>query len=108
MGDIVPKLSIVIAAHNGMEELCNCLVALETQRIPPNLVKNIEIIAAGHFSEATIGYVQKCHPTVRLVPSADPVSVPRLRSWGLREATGDIVALLEDHCIPGPDWLHTM
>src|SRR5262249_20784857 len=69
---------------------------------------NIEIIAAGHFSQATLGYVQKSHPAVRLLRATGPVSVPRLRSWGLREATGDIVALLEDHCVPAPDWLHKM
>src|SRR6266480_4592227 len=91
-----------------MEELCNCLAALQTQRIPSNFVESIEIIAAGCLSDATVRYVQKSYPAVRLLLAASPVSVPHLRSWGIREATGDIVALLEDHCVPAPDWLHAM
>jgi hypothetical protein len=34
--------------------------------------------------------------------------VPELRMLGVRHATGDIVAIIEEHCVAPPDWLETI
>src|SRR5258708_30989423 len=100
MPENAPTLSVVIAAHNGLPELTTCLTSLQNQQVPADGALRIEVIVAGCFSEATACYLQQTYTTVRLLRAARPASVPHLRSWGMREATGGIVALLENHCAP--------
>ncbi len=108
MPENASTLSVVIAAHNGLPELTTCLTSLQNQQIPADVALRVEIIVAGCFSEATACYLQQTYTTVRLLRATCPVSVPHLRSWGMQEATGVIVALLEDHCAPAHNWYHTM
>jgi hypothetical protein len=35
-------------------------------------------------------------------------TIPELRGAGMRQATGDIVMLTEDHCVPGPRWVEEL
>src|SRR5262249_18065692 len=108
MPENAPTLSVVIAAHNGLPELTTCLDSLQNQQVPAGVALCVEIIVAGGFSEATACSLQQTYTTVRLLRATRPVSVPHLRSWGMREAAGAIVALLEDHCAPASNWCHTM
>lgn len=108
MPENAPTLSVVIAAHNGLPELTTCLTSLQNQQVSADVALRVEIIVAGCFSEATASYLQQTYAAVRWLRAARPVSVPHLRSWGMREATGAIVALLEDHCAPARNWYHAM
>ncbi len=104
MAEQAQQLSVVIAAHNGRAEVENCLASLQTQELPASSPVAVEIIVAGNFCNETAAQLKQSYPDVRLLRADQAVSVPELRSWGAREAKGDIVALLEDHCAPAPGW----
>lgn len=76
--------------------------------MPSDRIVDIEVIVAGNLSDETAAALNRLYPGVRLLRADKPLPVPQLRSWGIREARGDIVALLEDHCAPGPSWYQTI
>lgn len=105
--EIEPVLSVVIAAHNGKKELVSCLAALKNQFFPDEPVK-YEIIVAGYLHDELKKSISEEYPEVKLLQAVSPLSVPALRSIGIKASKGDIIALLEDHCIPAKDWIQTI
>src|SRR5690606_21212240 len=53
---------------------------------------------------AVADLVRQKYPAVRLIALPPPRTLAELRTAGLDAASGDIVALTEDHCVPSPDW----
>ncbi len=102
------SLSVIIASHNGLKELLLCLSSLQSQQIPANSFQSIEIIVVGNLSDKELIRLKELYPTVRVLPADPQASVPHLRSQGIKEAQGDILALLEDHCIPASDWYRSI
>jgi hypothetical protein len=94
-----PRLSVVVAAWTGGDELRRCLNSLVSQ---VDAARD-EIIVARNFTfdgDATlpVGGTQ----LVDVVLAG--ATVPELRAAGLRRATGTIVAFIEDHCVGAPGW----
>ncbi len=106
--EIWPVLSIIIAAHNGKTELNSCLAALKNQFFPDEPVNKYEIIVVGYLHDARKKSISKKYPEVKILQVATPLSVPALRSIGIKASKGDIIALLEDHCFPANDWIQTI
>lgn len=96
----VPKLSVVVAAWSGKEELRRCLTAVLSQTRPPE----DEIIVARNFALDGGDSLRREFPTVIDLPLARATPVPQLRGAGLAVARGTVVAFLEDHCACGPGW----
>src|SRR5437588_9721913 len=96
-----PASSVVIACTVGRPYLDRCLAALHRQQggIPA------EIIVVDRVGDDVIRFVGHAYPGVRLIAADAARSVPELRALGIRAASGAVVALTEDHCIPPPDWL---
>jgi hypothetical protein len=67
-----------------------------------------ELIVARDDDEEGLESVAQAYPTVHLVPVKRGATIPELRGAGMREATGDIVMLTEDHCVPGPQWVEEL
>ena len=96
---LATRLSIVIAAWTGGDELHRCLRSLGSQID----AADDEIIVARNF---------RGEPGAALLPAGTPVrdivlagaTVPRLRAAGLAAASGTVVAFLEDHCVCAPGW----
>ena len=44
-------------------------------------------------------------PDAHLVQCAPGTTLPELRTIALERSTGDIVAVMEDHCVPAANWL---
>lgn len=99
-----PIISIVIAAHNGKSQLMECLESLSRQTLNVH-INDGEIIVVGDFNDETRESVHVAYPMVKVLSLGFPVSVPTLRSYGIKESKGDIIALLEDHCAPAEDWV---
>lgn len=107
------SLSVVVTITTGASHIDRCLDALERQLdLPPT-----EILVPVHPALDDVAGLEKRHPKVRFIPVTDvePVSgasnagqahlvYDRRRTTGLLAAAGDIVAITEDHAIPGPRW----
>jgi hypothetical protein len=56
----------------------------------------------------TVSGIADRYRGVRFIAAADGADVPRLRATGLAAAAGDLVALLEDHCVADRGWLDAL
>jgi hypothetical protein len=111
-----PALSVVVTIVDGGDALARFLDAMAVQRDAPAL----EVLVPFDASLGSLATLRADHPTVRWldlgqVPTARPVTgaggqhelYDRRRSAALHEATGEIVAILEDRGVPRPDWAAT-
>lgn len=114
-------LSVVVAlvsdttAHSyDLTHLAGCLRALSGQKGLPHL----EVIVPYPAHVDGIEALQRLHPEVRFVAIDNLTSYTgrggsrehhdELRARGLAVAQGKIIALLEDHARPDPDWSRAM
>ncbi len=101
-----PSLSVVVASGAGGDFLFRCLNSLKQQTI----LQGVEVIVVDRCGGATRVRIQQNCPFVTLV-RADldhRPSIPELRLLGAKEARGDIVAIIEEHCVAPPSWLETI
>ncbi len=64
-----------------------------------------EIVVARLESWRDLADLEMRFPAVRFVGMGEGVSLPQLRAAALSQAKGAIIALTEDHCVAGEDWL---
>jgi hypothetical protein len=102
----VPTVSVVIASGAGGEFLFRCLDSLCAQAA----VQAAQVIVVDRCGGATRARLARDYPDVTLVPAdlAHRPGVPELRALGVRQALGDIVAIIEEHCVAPADWLETI
>jgi len=93
-------VSVVIASGAGGEFLFRCLASLREQ------AAGAEVIVVDRCGEETRTRLAREAPFARVIaaPGHRP-SVPELRLQGVREAAGEIVAVLEEHCVAPPGWV---
>jgi GT2 family glycosyltransferase len=94
------SLSVVIASVNGLPVIDECLRALFRQAEAGEL----EVIVANRCPEGVGPFISRKYPRVKLISAGSRTSIPRLRALGFAESSGDLVAVLEDHCLVAPDW----
>ncbi|MDQ1385761.1 MAG: hypothetical protein QOG65_3140 [Actinomycetota bacterium] len=88
-----PPLSIVIPTREGIDELAPVLAALEAQVERTGA----EVIVVGPAE-------QSATPAWLRVVTMRDEDIYSLRTVGLREARGAVVAIGEDHAVPRDDW----
>lgn len=98
------KLSVVIAAWNGPSVLRQCLLSLANQTTHAAT----EVIAAANFESDDLKDLVQSLSFVKLVSLSPDATVPELRTCGIENSSGDVVALLEDHCICHQEWISQM
>jgi hypothetical protein len=69
---------------------------------------SIEIVVARACPASEIGVLTKLYPAVSFVAAPPEATIPELRTLGMGHATGDVVALTDDHAIAGERWLEAM
>lgn len=92
------KLSVVVAAWSGDEGLRRALEALTS-----NVSGQTEILVVSGETPWTQELAGR-FPSVRHLPLQGDATVPAMRAAGLAAATGEVVALTEDHCTVAPSW----
>jgi hypothetical protein len=98
------ELSIVIASVSGWEPLSRCLSALrehEADDAP-------EIVVVMHAGSDAGDPLIREHPAVTRILVPGGGGIPALRAAGIDAASGRIVALTEDHCIPAAGWCRAL
>lgn len=99
-----PTVSVVVASNRDKTLLHACLGSLlgQCQRL------NAELLVARAGAAAEVSALGKTYPSVRFIAAPLDASIPRLRAIGMAQATGDVVALTEDHCIADENWVETL
>lgn len=65
----------------------------------------VEVIVADRLQDGITREIGERYPQVRLLRAHAGASLPVLRAWALEHASGEFIAVTEDHCVPDPDWL---
>ena len=95
------RLSVVVAAWNGTVPLGQCLASLEKQIVDSS---DTEIIVVSNDGGKARQMIDEQYSFVKYIPLAKDKTVPQLRAQGICRASGEIVALLEDHCTFDENW----
>ena len=107
-----PETSIIIPTFNRQAVLRGCLEALRHQTLPFDL---FEVIVVDDGSTVPVD-VKSILPGLKHSKSGLQVRVIRqanagpaaARNRGAQEATGDLLAFIDDDCQPKPDWIETL
>jgi glycosyltransferase involved in cell wall biosynthesis len=95
------RVSVVIASIVGPPFIDECLMSLEQQA--KDCGAEVIVVACGTAQYAD--RIALAFPWVRVVRRTERETVPDLRRRGMEVARGDIVAIIEEHCLAAPDWL---
>ena len=98
------RLSVVIGWVNDYRWLAPGLEALADQTGP----QPDEIIVATRHDLSQCDRFRARHPGVTLLAGSPQDSIPTLRAMALERATGDVVAVTEDHCVPDRRWTEAL
>jgi len=93
-------LSVVIVILGGRFYLPRCLGYL----LPQQGSSRAEIIVPCDESITDVDSLKLEFPSVQFLSLQGKLTYGQLRSAGFRQASGPVIALTEDHCMPAPDW----
>ena len=93
------ELSIVIASVNGWEVLGPTLAAIDA--LPER--DRIEVVVVETVGETTREQLHAHTRPILMIPS-DRLPIPRLRYRGIAQASGRLIAVIEDHAAVDRDW----
>jgi len=101
-----PTVSVVIASGAGGDFLSRCLDSLREQAS----AEKAGVIVVDRCGASVVAKIRRDYPwvTVLQAPTDHHTSVPELRMLGAKQAQGDIVAVIEEHCVAPPQWLRTI
>lgn len=94
------RLSVVVPTTAPWPELQGCLDAL----LPQAAASGAEVIVADSDGGGVPDDLLRATPFLVRIDAPRGASVFDLRALGVASATGDVVAITEDHCRPAPDW----
>ncbi len=100
----LPDISIIIALVNGFPFIKRCLESLERQV----LMDEMEVIVASRCGKDIGSRLKDLFPWIYLIDAPHDTSIPELRALAIKEAKGDIIAILEDHCIVADHWTENL
>jgi glycosyl transferase family 2 len=100
------SISVVIASGAGGDFLFRCLDSLREQA----LKQGAQIIVVDRCGNQTATRLQSEYRFVTVVRAelGHRPSVPELRALGTKRARGDIIAIIEEHCVAPAHWLETI
>jgi len=99
-----PRVSVLVCAIAGADHLARCLDLVLAQEGPaPH-----EILAVADPNLPGVAALAPRFPSVRIIRNEGQSTPIEIASRALREATGDLIVLTEDHCRPARDWLRRL
>lgn len=97
-------ITVGVVGICGAPHLRRCLAALAAQREAPAF--DILVVYDPHLDD--IAALLPERPDVRFVANEGQRTPLELAARAVAEASGDLVLLTEDHCVPGPGWVRAM
>jgi GT2 family glycosyltransferase len=93
-----PRISVVVCSYNGARTIRDCLEGLRRVQYP-----NYEVIVVDDGSTDETARIAASYP-FRLIRTENR-GLSSARNIGMKEATGEIVAYIDDDAWPDPHWL---
>lgn len=100
-----PPVSVVICAHTMKRATLLC-AAVES--IAAQTVKTAEIIVVCDHNQELETFVSVRYPNVHVLANAGGKGLSGARNTGIRHASGDIVAFIDDDAVADSDWLEQL
>ena len=94
-------LSEIVVTLVDANHLANCLAALAQQ----STKAHFEVLVPADSKLGDIGMLQADYPAVNFIRLDGSHTYAELRAIGANNATGRLLAVTEDHCLPDPDWV---
>ncbi|RPI27556.1 MAG: glycosyltransferase [Acidobacteria bacterium] len=95
----LPRISVVVCSYNGSRTLHECCQGLRSLDYP-----DLEVIVVNDGSTDQTAAIAEEH-SFRVIRTENE-GLSRARNTGLRAATGEIIAYLDDDTVPDPQWLN--
>jgi glycosyltransferase involved in cell wall biosynthesis/GT2 family glycosyltransferase len=97
-----PTISVVICAftRDRLEVLSESVESLRAQTLPAH-----EIVLVIDHAPELLEEVRELWPDLKIVANRERRGLSGARNTGVAEASGDVVAFLDDDAIAAPDWL---
>lgn len=98
-------VSVVIASAAGGKFLLDCLDAVLNQsRSAP-----LEVIVVDRCGPERVAQLKKAYPSIQVIAAPGKgCSVPELRRMGVEQASGKIIAIIEEHCLVPNHWIEAI
>jgi glycosyltransferase involved in cell wall biosynthesis len=100
-----PTISVVICAftRDRLQVLGEAVESLRAQTLPPHEV----VLVIDHAPEL-LEEVRRLWPDLKIAPNREQRGLSGARNTGVAEASGEVVAFLDDDAIASPDWLQRL
>jgi glycosyltransferase involved in cell wall biosynthesis/GT2 family glycosyltransferase len=100
-----PSISVVVCAYtrDRLEVLGEAVDSLRAQTLPPHEV----VLVIDHAPEL-LEEARGLWPEVKVVANREKQGLSGARNTGVAEASGEVVAFLDDDAIAAPDWLRRL
>ena len=95
-----PRLSVVVVILGGRSYLHRWLERFTGYEGK----KDVEVLVPCDDCVSDLPSLQREFPSVRFLHAPGQHSYAQLRSLGVRQSRGAVVAITEDHCTPDPNW----
>ena len=102
MPSLPPTISVVVCAYtrDRLEVLTEAVDSLRAQTLPPH-----EIVLVIDHAPELLDEVRALWPDLKIVANRERKGLSGARNSGVAEATGEVVAFLDDDAIAASDWL---
>ena len=98
------RITVAVVGICGAPHIARCLDALERQEGAPPF--DVVVVYDPHLAD--VPALRARYPDVRMVANENQRTPLELASRAMHEATGELILLTEDHCIPRPDWVRNL
>lgn len=99
-----PTISLVVVNYNGLDWIDGCLESILSQSLPAREV----IVVDNASADSSPGRIAERYPQVRLVRLPSNVGFAAACNRGIREARGDLVAILNNDIVLSSGWLEAL
>ncbi len=104
MSSATPSVSVIVPNWNGLDFLDRCLLSLRDQTHPPSEI----IVVDNGSTDGSREFVEHAHPDVVVLAQERNLGFAGGVNVGIKAATGDLVALLNNDAEADPDWLRQL
>lgn len=98
---MTPELSVVVPSVNGPPVLFECLDALARDAAAG---VGLEVIVVDRLGDAVRHAITARYPWAVVIAASPETTIPDMRAIAFRRASGDAVAVIEDHVIVPDGW----
>lgn len=96
------SISVIIITRNRAESLMDALTSLTKQSRQPDEVIVVDNGAKDHTKEVALSFNDRLN--IKYIYEAVR-GIPHARNAGVRNATSDIIAYIDDDCVADENWL---